>query len=500
MGSTITRAALAALLIFTALVTASVAEVERASACGAAGPFDFDTYEPEQYKPVYNKAMELAAAGKAISSVYTVAGEQVDLRYKGLTRGPRTARTTTADPNLVVPPTIFKSITWVESNWANGSNSVPYGGVGPGLRSFDCGYGLAQITSGMSNTTGTPTGKQALVGSHFLFNLAEGVRILAEKWNSSPKYRPIAGTGDPAAIEDWYFSVWGYNGFAFSNHPLNPNLDPLRGEAYHCGDPSAPNYAGFLRGDFTYPELVYGCMRNPPLRDGQKLWPAVTFEMPKFDDPRVAPAFDPRAYFACDEANWEGGCPAMDFPTTLPLPDGKPGVITHKDPTPAPTPDGLWTMLGAPRLAYSGPSRVSLQATGDGTSTTATMTVDNIGAGVAPYRIRTSAPWIVVRHVGDPPDRTLDGGVAVAKDTEVVLVSPTTTRARKAQPGYTATLAIALDPSKMQPGESTGTVWVEPLLGGGASFEVAVTGFKPGHSTPYRNIVPNLAADQSRIR
>ena len=57
-----------------------------AFACGAAGPYDFDTYEPEKYDQVYSRSIELATAGRAINGVYTVTStaETVDLRFQGL--------------------------------------------------------------------------------------------------------------------------------------------------------------------------------------------------------------------------------------------------------------------------------------------------------------------------------------------------------------------------------------------------------------------------------
>ena len=113
-----------------------------------------------------------------------------------------------------------------------------------------------------------PSARQAAIGTHPLYNIAEGVRILADKWNSAPQVRPVAGQGDPAALEDWYYAIWSYNGFAFSNHPLNPVKDPLRGSVWHCGDPNAPGYGFFERSDYTYTEDVYGCLRYPPVPGG----------------------------------------------------------------------------------------------------------------------------------------------------------------------------------------------------------------------------------------
>ena len=249
--------------------------------------FDFDTFELENYQQQYAQAIELAAAGKAAIPAFTLGstGETVDFTYQGLESGPRSARLP-ANTSIRIPPTIYKAIIWIESLWSDGSSTVPYGGVGPLLVSSDCGYGLAQVTSGMGQfgsdayAPGVPSARQGLIGTDFLFNLAEGARILADKWNQAPQTRPIAGTGDPAMLEDWYYAIWSYNGFALSNHPLNPNLDPLRGgglnggaePVFHCNDPNAPGFQGvtggalkYVQGDYTYPERVYGCMRYPPL-------------------------------------------------------------------------------------------------------------------------------------------------------------------------------------------------------------------------------------------
>ena len=49
-------------------------------------------------------------------------------------------------------------------------------------------------------------------------------------YRSISSLRPIAGTdtnSNPAILENWYFTIWGYNGFTgpganISNHPLDP--------------------------------------------------------------------------------------------------------------------------------------------------------------------------------------------------------------------------------------------------------------------------------------
>ncbi|MBI2765081.1 MAG: hypothetical protein HYX53_04125 [Chloroflexi bacterium] len=493
MGRPLARAGLLGALVAIVIGSGMAQFARRASACGDAGPYDFDTWEAEDYLARYGRAIELATAGKLLPNAYNLSttNEPIDVRFQGLLKGPRATRTKTADKTLVVPPTIFKAIAWVESDlgdgWGNAASTVPYGGVGPVLRSGDCGYGMAQITSTMGNATGVPSARQAIIGTDYLFNIAEGVRILADKWNSAPNYRPIAGTGDPAALEDWYFAIWSYNGFAFSNHPLNPNKDPLRGDVWSCGDPKAPGAGVFKRSDYTYQELVYGCMRNPPTKNGKLVWPVQTFEAPKMAFEAVAKAFQPETYDACDALSFVGGCPAMDYPTTIP----ELSAVTHRDTTTVIDSGEAASFLGDPRLAYSGPTTMALTAYKDGTATSGTVTVQNLGKGIGPYRIRTSAPWIVVRHPTDPPLRTLDGGVVVGQELDVVL----TKAPRTTQKGYISTLQITLNTSLLPPGSSSGKVWIEPLLGGGGAFEVTITAANGANSYVNRRVVPNLAND-----
>ena len=624
MGRTLARAGTLALLTVAALAYAFWSPgVSRADHLPCHAPFhgfDFDTYELEDYITGYNQAIELAAAGKAIPPAYTLSsGETIDVTYQGLESGPRAGRTpaSTARP---IPPSLYKSIAWVESAagaWGNASGSVPFGGIGATLLSTDCGYGIGQITSGMGHAAappalefGVPSARQAIIGTHPLFNIAEGVRILADKWNSAPNFRPIAGTGDPAALEDWYYAIWSYNGFAFSNHPLNPGRNPLRGDVWHCNDKTAPGFGTFVRSDFTYEELVYGCLRYPPAKpvavvsaqanpgesvavaggpfavgdlvmvtgtapeclkiratpltaqlacvaDGTQLeilggpqvgvsqnsfwnvkiasgaskgvvgwaadgfltkfvapppppvippptippvspanryWLPQGFVIPDFGDARVAAAFAPQNFLDCQDGGFGGGCPSMDYPTTLP----ERGVTTHRDNTPAVSAGLISKFLGDPKLQYSGPTSLSLSVTSSGAATNGVVIVKNVGTWLAPFRVRTTADWIVVQHPGDST-RTIDGSVAIGAEADVVTQQATATKPRIAHKGNDSVLVITVNPSFLTPGVGmSGKVYIEPLLGGGGVFVIDVTVAGGAAQTPglnHKNVVPNVASD-----
>ncbi|MGD9934677.1 MAG: hypothetical protein AB7T37_13310 [Dehalococcoidia bacterium] len=533
---------LIALLAFAiAIAWPLVYEPAPANACGPAGPFDFDTYEVEDYVNGYAQAIELATAGRAVTSTITLPGtnEVIDLRFQGLRQGPRAARSATPSTSASIPPTLYKSIVYVESSYTQASTNVPFGGIGPVLRSFDCGYGLGQITSGMANSVGSPSAKQAIIGTHYLFNLAEGVRILADKWNGAPQTRPIAGNGDPSALEDWYFAIWSYNGFAFSNHPLNPFRNPLRGgllndadddgdasptltpsatpsaatptatpsitvtptptpnaivEAgarsplYHCYDTSAPSYQKqgsggplFGYGDYTYSERIYGCMSYPPKRAPVgapagtpatiQFWAPVQVNMPDFARPEVAAAFEPQHFLDCEAAGFSGGCPKMDFPTSFP------GVSVHRDPTPLPPASASAAAVGTPSLVVDGSTTITLGQTSGGAYDTAEVSVRNAGSWIAPFRIRSTATWLTVRHPGDAPDRTLDGSIAIGAETDVVTqqASPgPPPRLRISTKGHVSKLVITVQPALVPAGGGEASIWIEPLLGG-SPIELKVT-------------------------
>ncbi len=149
------------------------------------------------------------------------------------------------------PCELLKGIATVESGWRQfcvpTTPSDQVGGPERTIISFDCGYGIGQVTSGM-HVGETPSFDRERVASDPTYNLATGTRILASKW----RYTQCVGDNQPVIIEHWYTATWAYNGLAYSNNPNNPSYDPNRG----VYDPN-------VGGSVPYQEKVFGWMEHP---------------------------------------------------------------------------------------------------------------------------------------------------------------------------------------------------------------------------------------------
>ena len=149
------------------------------------------------------------------------------------------------------PCELLKGIATQESGWRQ--FCVPtlpgdqVGGPSRTIISFDCGYGIGQVTSGM-HTGETPDFDRDRVASDPTYNMATGTRILAGKWKATN----CVGDNQPKIIEHWYTATWAYNGLAYVNNPSNPNYDPNRGVWNPAQGGSAP-----------YQEKVFGWMEHP---------------------------------------------------------------------------------------------------------------------------------------------------------------------------------------------------------------------------------------------
>ncbi len=332
-----------------------------------------------------------------------------------------------------VPPTILKAIGWVESSWSQAAFAVPYGGIGPALISRDCGYGIMQVTSGMQNTTGEPTREQLMVAAHFAYNIARGTRILVDKWNLATEFRPIVADRNPQVIEDWYYAIWGYNGFVFVNHPLNPRFPAWPRTSYSCG-PFDDGF-GHDRSQYPYQELVLGCMAHPPEPEEEALWQAQEVTPPDLSQVDFAEALK-LSNFACDSPNY---CyDDMDMPRP---------AASHMDPTEVS--GDRSAIVGAPVLEVN-TFDVEMAAHPQGLSQPHEVTISNAGTGLLVWRAVPSASWIQL---------SASQGLALSEQLG----------------GDTSALIIQANLAGLPKGKYVGTITLEAPYGSGPPKTITVT-------------------------
>jgi RHS repeat-associated protein len=204
-----------------------------------------------------------------------------------------------------VPRSVIDAIMAQESNWDQASwHALPgiagnplisdYYGASGSLDTIDygkadCGYGIAQVTSGMGagDTTYT-SNEQAEIAVDYEENIAAALNILESKWNQLYSDGIIANNGDPQYLENWFFAVWAYNtgiepagaldpsgcsppgpsctgpdgtwGLGWGNNPADsqypPNREPFLEDTY--ADAAHPS-------DWPYEERIMGWMGSPLL-------------------------------------------------------------------------------------------------------------------------------------------------------------------------------------------------------------------------------------------
>jgi len=422
------------------LVVAALASIvpggnaREARACAFADPPT--TYEGLEDRSLYMAAMDLAGNDMLFP-------QDKFFSQQHLEHGARNNRTPGA---LYIPPTLLKSISWIESVATQGAPNLPFGSIGPVLVSFDCGYGVSQVTSGMTaplGEGGDVTDEQALVATHFAYNIGRGAAILADKWNSAPEARPIAGIdtdSDPEIVENWYYAVWSYNGFTGpganrSNHPLDPIYGSWPRTPYSCGP--ANDGLSHNRSLFPYQELVYGCMAHPPIVKGKPLWEPLDASLPDLNNPYWSSPLD--------LANFRAPYSGMDIPSPQP---------THKDPTPKPTLVHRFAVLGIPNMVVDRPIVVVNVRPGE-TATPAELRISNTGSGIAAWRVTANKSWVTVSQLA---------GIAVGENLPCQPSSPC---------DRSATLRISVDPDKVL-GSDAAVVTIRGIGHGARTQEIAV--------------------------
>jgi hypothetical protein len=395
------------------------------------------TYETTEDRQLYLNAMDLAGYDMLFPKDPFFSQPSIEMGVRG---------SRTNAPDVYVPPTLLKAISWIESVTSQGAPTLPFGAIGPALVSFDCGYGIAQVTSGMTTPlgeAGQPTDQQALVATHFAYNIGRGAAILIDKWNSAPDSRPIVGidtNSDPHIVENWYYAVWSYNGFTGpganrSNHPLDPIYGAWPRTPYSCGP--ANDGLGHNRSMYPYQELVYGCAANPPVVQGHQLWTPMPATLPDLNNPYWRAPLD--------LANFQYPYAKMDLPTPKPL---------HQDPTPKPNPLLRLAVLGQPKLSVDRPILLVNVRPGE-SATPAEVRISNTGTGIVPWRVSANKSWVTF---------SLQAGVAVGSDLRCLPASPC---------DRTAVLQISVDPNRVL-GSDTAVVHIQGLGIGGGSQDIAV--------------------------
>jgi hypothetical protein len=379
-----TRVLAVAFVLAAAYAASSAVTARRADACAFAQPPT--TYEAAQSRGAYLAGLELAAHNMLFPSDTFFGTSRIET-------GTRDDRRDADTP--YIPPTLLKAIGWIESALAQGASSTPWSSVGPALVSFDCGHGIMQVTSGMTAPAdgGGPSRQQALVAESYLHNIGRGAAILADKWNGAPQYRPIAGTdtgGDPAIVENWYFALWGYNGFTGpganrSNHPMDPIYSAWPRTGYSCG-PLSDGY-GHSYSNYPYQEIVLGCAARPPSVSGAQLWTPLPVSLPNLSDPLWAGPLDLSHWASCASPTFD--CAAMDMPSPQ---------AVHTDDTPRPQDGAAGYLLGAPALAVS-PGAINDEVS--------EIVISNSGSSILPWRAVAGQPWISLDK---------QGGVAIAPE------------------------------------------------------------------------------------
>jgi hypothetical protein len=171
-------------------------------------------------------------------------------------------------------------------------NQGGFYGDGANWSSADCGYGVGQVTTGMSVADGssvyTPFQQQA-IATDYASNIAASLNALIDKWDQLKALNIIANGADPQYIENWYLAAWAYNtglqpnakngnttgcspsptctdvdgywGLGWANNPANPNY-PADRKLFSANDPFDTKHPNL----WPYQEKVIGWAYTPLAR------------------------------------------------------------------------------------------------------------------------------------------------------------------------------------------------------------------------------------------
>lgn len=134
---------------------------------------------------------------------------EVTLAYENLSKAEIEKKMERVAIKYAIPLVILKSIAYEESRmnqFIDGQPLVSYGS-----------YGILQVTPGSYYDFDIERLKYDID-----YNLECGAQIIKSKWNTSFNSGwsfSRVGNMDPRVLENWYFTLWAYNGWSSSNNP-----------------------------------------------------------------------------------------------------------------------------------------------------------------------------------------------------------------------------------------------------------------------------------------
>lgn len=262
-------------------------------------------------------AIEMAEQGLLTGSAYTRPAGYANLGLAAYAPNGDFARVPlkhpAGDTYDTVPRSLYQAIVAQESNYSQASwHALPgiaggvlvgdYYGAGGTISHMDytkadCGYGLGQVTTGMSkgDTTYSVNG-QTKIAVDYQENVSAGLQILQRTWNQLYDAGITVNGGNPRYLENWYLAAWAYNsgiqpnakfgnttgctpsptcvgadgtwGLGWSNNPANPDYPPTRAPYLRnsYADASHPS-------SWPYQERIMGWMGQPILRWNNPAYP-----------------------------------------------------------------------------------------------------------------------------------------------------------------------------------------------------------------------------------
>ncbi len=118
-----------------------------------------------------------------------------------------------------IPPEIVKGIVLTEN-----SKMTQFTTNGDVFKSQDDGFGIMQVTP---MSVEDDSFDWDLVKYDLNANIEAGLKVLLEKWGKAGSSFPVINKQDKNVLENWYFTLWAYNGLSNFNDPSNPNAKKI---------------------------------------------------------------------------------------------------------------------------------------------------------------------------------------------------------------------------------------------------------------------------------